>query len=118
MYKKQLKFSKQKLFKMPNNIFKKIKDAKKIFDNLQNKLKEQKINVETGAGFVKVTIDGNLKIIDLNIDNQLIKLKDKKLLEDLIISAVNEAIKKAMSLSQDIIQNTIAENIKKDEEDF
>lgn len=90
-----------------NNIFEKIKNAKKVFDKLQNKLKEQKVEVETGAGFVKITMDGNLQVTKLTIDDQLIKLKDKKLLEDLIISAVNEATKKIMKHSQDVIQKQL-----------
>ncbi len=95
---------------MPKNIIemlKKFDEVKKLVKNMQNQFKDKRIEVNTGAGLVRVVANGNQEIIEIHIDPELIKLKDKKLLEDLVKSAVNQAKEEAMKLSQELIKESM-----------
>ena len=95
---------------MPKNIIemlKKVDEVKKLVKNMQEQFKAQRIEVNTGAGLVRVVANGNQEIIEIHIDPELIKLKDKKLLEDLVKSAVNQAKQEAMKLSQELVKKSM-----------
>jgi nucleoid-associated protein EbfC len=49
-------------------------------------------SAESGAGMVRVTVNGHKKVVDLSIDADLIKPEDKQMLEDLVVAAVNKAL--------------------------
>jgi nucleoid-associated protein EbfC len=66
---------------------------------VQAKLKQAKENLvnisvvsESGAGMVKATINGQRKVIKLEIDPDLIKKEDKEMLQDLIVAAINKGM--------------------------
>jgi nucleoid-associated protein EbfC len=66
---------------------------------VQAKLKQAKENLagisvtsESGAGLIKATINGQRKVIRLDIDADLIKKEDKEMLQDLIVAAVNKGM--------------------------
>lgn len=66
---------------------------------VQAKLKQAKENLvhltatgESGAGLVKATVNGERKLIKLEIDPGIIKKEDKDTLQDLTVAAVNVAI--------------------------
>lgn len=85
----------------------KIDEIKSTFTKIQSQLKEQSVEVSAGAGLVKVVANGVQEIVEIHIDPDLIKMKDKELLEDLIKAAVNEAKKKALEVSQEVFKNTL-----------
>lgn len=69
-----------------------IKDkGKKVLEDIKN----LQATGEAGAGFVKVTVDGNFDIVSIDFDfnNELIK-EDLVVFKDLIIAAHNEAVSK------------------------
>ncbi len=78
------------------SIFDKMKQAKEVLGNAKKAQQEiEKISVEgeSGAGAVKVIMKGNHKIVDIAIDPSAFE-KDKKMLEDLLVAACNDAINK------------------------
>ena len=82
----------------------KFKDA---VNKINAKLETQRIEASAGAGLVKVAVNGRQEIIEVHIDRELINMKDKKLLEDLVKSAINEGIKESMEVSQKVIKEAI-----------
>jgi DNA-binding YbaB/EbfC family protein len=89
---------------------------KNLFDleNLKNKieimkeeLKREKVISESGGGMVTVEANGFGDITNLNIEEELYKGEDKKLMEDLIISAINKSKEKTKELFQQKLQETI-----------
>lgn len=54
---------------------------------------ERTFEFDAGAGAVKVTINGKKEIVALNIQPEVINPDDKEILEDLVIAAVNKAIR-------------------------
>ena len=53
---------------------------------------------DAGAGMVKVTVNGHLEIQHVTLSDEAVKMNDKEMLEDLVASAVNHALKKARQL--------------------
>ena len=47
---------------------------------------------ESGAGLVKAKVNGKKQVLDLTIDDDLVKPEDKEMMQDLIIAAVNKAL--------------------------
>ena len=74
-------------------------EMKKQMGKLEKKLKKLKVEAEAGGGLVKVEANGKQEILKIKIDPELVEKKDVKLLENLILSAVNEARKKASKLA-------------------
>lgn len=50
---------------------------------------------DAGGGMVKAKVNGQMEVVACVISDELMKLNDKELLEDLVRSAINQAIKKA-----------------------
>jgi DNA-binding YbaB/EbfC family protein len=49
---------------------------------------------DAGAGMVKATVNGRFEIQHVTLSDDVMKMNDKEMLEDLIASAVNQALKK------------------------
>ncbi|MDO9575522.1 MAG: YbaB/EbfC family nucleoid-associated protein [bacterium] len=71
---------------------------------IQDDLKKETAQISSGGGLVKVIVNGNQEIVKVEIAPELINMKDKSLLEDLILSAVNEARKKAQEIAQEKVK--------------
>lgn len=79
------------------NLFKLLKDFQKFqgeMKKLQEDLASEEVTGSSGAGMVEVVINGKLEVIDVRIERKLLEGKDVQMLQDLIVAAVNDAIKK------------------------
>jgi nucleoid-associated protein EbfC len=61
----------------------------------QQDLANMTIEVSSGGGAVKVTVDGQQKIKTIKIAKEVVNPEDVEMLEDLVLSAVTEAITKS-----------------------
>jgi len=84
---------------MLKNIFdyRKIKER---VEKIKNELENEKLLAESGGGMVKVEIDGLGNLLSLDIEDNIFKEKDKDLIEDLIIAAINKSKEKLKELWQ------------------
>jgi nucleoid-associated protein EbfC len=73
----------------------KVREVQEKMKEVQENLVHIKASAEAGAGMVKATVNGKKQLVDLVIDNDLIKPEDKDMLKDLIIAAVNKAMVEA-----------------------
>ena len=62
-------------------------------ENLRAKIAQATADGEAGAGMVKVKVNGYMEVIACTISDEA--MKDKELLEDLVRSAINQAMQKA-----------------------
>ena len=67
----------------------------------QEELGDLTVEATSGGGAVKVVIDGHQKIRSLEISPEVVDSEDIELLQDLVITAVNESITK----SQELVSN-------------
>ena len=76
-----------------NNMRKQMQKMQKQMEDMQKKLEEEEITAQSGGGAVEATVSGKKQLVALNIDPDAIDPEDKEMLEDLIIAAVNEALR-------------------------
>lgn len=70
-------------------------------ERLQEELKERTVSVTAGGGAVKAVVTGGLELRQLEIDPGVVDPDDMEMLQDLVIAAVNEALRKAQDMVQD-----------------
>lgn len=67
----------------------------KRMEEAQNKLAQQEVEGASGAGMVKVTMNGKFETKKISIDKSLMVAEEVDVLEDLLIAALNDAYGKA-----------------------
>lgn len=67
---------------------------------MKRKLAEITVEAEAGDGAVKVTANANREILDVTIHREKLDMEDLEQLQDLIVTAVNRALEKALIKEQ------------------
>ncbi len=86
------------------NIGKLLKEAQRIqaeIAKMQEEIANTKFEATAGGGAVKVVVTGNLNPVEVKIDEEILKEADPEMLEDLLLAALNEAIEKAKTYTQE-----------------
>jgi len=81
-----------------------IKQAQKMQEDMQTKQAEldaREYEVSAGGGVVKVKINGKREILAMDIAEEIVDPDDIETLSDIIIAAVNEAIKKVTTTNDE-----------------
>jgi len=65
----------------------------KQFEKIRKDLGQITVRGESGTGMVKVTINGRREVEKVEIEKQLLQ-EDKRMLEDLVAAAVNDALRR------------------------
>ena len=87
----------------PPNLQKMLAEAQAMIaaqQEAQEKLKEQKVEASAGGGMVKVTMTGDLRLDSLTIDPDAVDPEDVEMLQDMVVAAVNEAVRSAQELQE------------------
>src|SRR6185295_8463646 len=82
----------------PPNLQKMLAEAQAMLaaqQEAQEALKAEKVEASAGGGMVKVTMTGDLRIESLAVDPE-----DVEMLQDMVVAAINEAIRMAEELQQ------------------
>lgn len=88
---------------MSGNMADMLKKAQKMQEDMQAKqaeLEEQEYTISAGGGVVSVKINGKREILAIDIEPEIVDPDDVETLSDILIAAVNEAIKKVDSISE------------------
>ena len=76
-----------------NNLMKQAQKMQKQMEETQAELAEKEYEATAGGGVVTVKINGQKEITDMTISEEVVDPDDIEMLQDLIIAAVNEAIR-------------------------
>lgn len=68
-----------------------MKQAQEMQERLQRELAEMVVEATAGGGMVTVRMNGHKQIIGLTIDPEVVDPEDTEMLQDLVLSAVNDA---------------------------
>ena len=74
-----------------------LRQAQKMQEDMQKKqaeLEEKEYEVSAGGGVVKVKINGRREVLNIDIDPEIVDPDDIETLSDILVAAVNEAIKR------------------------
>jgi len=78
-----------------NNLLKQAQKMQKQMEDMQKDLETKNYESSVGGGAVTATVSGKKILIDIKIKPEVVDPDDVEMLQDLIISACNEAMKKA-----------------------
>lgn len=81
----------------PQNMNAMIRQAQKMQEDmeaLQAELDEREYDISAGGGVVEVKINGKKEILSINIKPEIVDPDDIETLSDILVAAVNEAIKR------------------------
>ena len=84
-----------------------IKQAQKMQQDMlkmQQELQEKEYQASAGGGMVSATVNGKHELKELVIDPEAVDPEDVEMLQDMIVAAVNEAMRSADSAAADSMQ--------------
>jgi len=87
----------------PPNLNKMLEQAQQMLaaqQEAQEALKSETVEASAGGGMVKVVMSGDLRLQDLAIDPDAVDPEDVEMLQDLVVAAVNEALRAAQELQE------------------
>jgi hypothetical protein len=85
---------------MPPNLNKMLEQMQTEMAAAQEKLKEEKVDASAGGGMVKVVATGEGKLESITISPDAVDPDDVELLQDMILAAINEALRQAEDLRE------------------
>lgn len=68
---------------------------------LQEELAEKEVEASAGGGMVAARVNGKQQLLEIRIEPAAVDPQDVEMLQDLVVAAVNEAIKKSQQLAQE-----------------
>ncbi|HET6460999.1 MAG TPA: YbaB/EbfC family nucleoid-associated protein [Syntrophales bacterium] len=81
------------------NIMKQAKKMQERIASIQAELASKTVEATAGGGMVNVVVNGKFEILSIRIDKEVVNPEDVDMLQDLIVAAVNEGIRKAQELA-------------------
>lgn len=78
-----------------NNMMKQAQKLQKQMEDMQGELENKEFEATVGGGAVTVVTNGKKQVIDIKIKPEVVDPDDVEMLQDLILTACNEALKKA-----------------------
>jgi DNA-binding YbaB/EbfC family protein len=76
------------------NVQKLLRQAQEMQQKMEKEQAELQVEAAVGGGMVRVTMDGHKNLIAVKIDPEVVDPEDVGLLEDLLVTAFNEASRK------------------------
>jgi DNA-binding YbaB/EbfC family protein len=87
----------------PPNLQKMLQQAQEMMaaqQEAQEALKTERVEASTGGGMVKVVMTGTMQLESVTIDPDAVDPEDVEMLQDMIVAAVNEAVRQAQELAE------------------
>ena len=78
-----------------NNMMKQVQKMQKQMEEMQGELEQREVEASAGGGAVVATVNGKKELLNIKIEESVVDPEDVEMLQDLIIAAVNEAIRNA-----------------------
>ena len=86
-----------------NELMKQAQAMQEKMQKMQEDVAKLEVTGESGAGLVKIVMNGRHDVRTVNIDSSILN-EEKEILEDLIAAAINDAVRKVESTSQEQMQ--------------
>ncbi len=77
------------------NMMKRIQQMQEDMTRIQEEIEATEYTSSVGGGAVEVTVNGSHEVLSIKMQPDVVDREDIEMLEDLLISALNESIKKA-----------------------
>lgn len=87
-----------------NNMMKQVQKMQKKMTETQKELEEKEVEASAGGGAVNVRVNGKKEVLEITIDKDVVDPDDVEMLQDLILAAINEALRSAGKMVEDEMQ--------------
>ncbi len=84
-----------------SNIMQQAQQMQTKMAEIQRELENKTAVGNAGGGMISVTVNGKGDLINISIEEQMISPSEKGMLEDLIVAATNDAIRKSRQMGQE-----------------
>ena len=89
---------------MNMNMMKQVQKMQQDMMKMQQELQEKEYSAAAGGGVVSATVNGKHELKSLTIDPEAVDPEDVEMLQDMIVAAVNEAMRAADSDASETMQ--------------
>ncbi len=86
------------------SLMRQVQKMQKKMAKLQEELGEKTVEATVGGGMVTAVVNGRQELVSIKIDPEVVNPEDVEMLEDLVVAAVNEALRR----SQEMVQEEMA----------
>jgi hypothetical protein len=83
------------------NIMKQAQLMQQKMERMQQELETRQVEASAGGGMVTAVVNGRQQLVDLKIEASVVDPEDVDMLQDLVLAAVNEALKKSQDMAQE-----------------
>lgn len=80
------------------DVLKQAQALQEQMSELQKQAAERTVESSAGGGMVKAVVNGRMELVSIEIDPEALAARDKEMLQDLIVAAVNQGIRNAQAL--------------------
>ncbi|MCE5312160.1 MAG: YbaB/EbfC family nucleoid-associated protein [Nitrospiraceae bacterium] len=87
--------------KMLGDLMRQAQKLQEEMQKMQEEAKTKTVEATAGGGMVTVTANGSGELVSIKIEKEVINPDDADMLQDLILAAANEAIRRGQQLVQD-----------------
>jgi hypothetical protein len=88
-----------------NDLVRQAQLMQKKMAKLQEEMADKTVEATAGGGMVSVEVNGSQEITKIAIDKSVVDPEDVEMLQDLVLAAVNEAVRK----SKDMVQSEMSQ---------
>ena len=87
-----------------NNIMQQAQQMQAKMAEIQQQLANKTITGSAGGGMVSVTVNGRGDVLSVEIEEPLLSTDEREMLQDLIVAATNDGLRKAKELGKQEMQ--------------
>ena len=80
------------------NPLQQVKALQEKMAKMQEELAFKKVEASAGGGMVTVVVNGRQEVLSIKIDPQVVDPEDIEMLQDLVVAAVNDALRRAQEM--------------------
>jgi DNA-binding YbaB/EbfC family protein len=84
-----------------NQLMKQARKMQEQMAKLQEELEQKTVEASAGGGVVTVVANGKKEVVEIKIAPEAVDPDDVEMLQDLVLAAVNEALRQAEEMVQD-----------------
>ncbi len=86
-----------------NNLMKQAQRMQRQMEEGQKELESKEFSATAGGGAVEVAVNGKKEVVSVKLSQEVVDPDDVEMLQDLIVAATNEALRKAEEASANLM---------------
>lgn len=83
----------------PSNLMSQVQKMQTEMTSAQEELANKSVTVTVGGGAISITISGHQRVQEIKLNPELLNPEDVEMLQDLLVSGMNQAIEQSQSMS-------------------